>query len=398
MDFEKILPHVEIPPNALRLLSKPERELRVNLSLLADGEQMIEAPCYVVYHSTCRGPAKGGIRLSAGVTMEDTRALAELMTWKTALVGAPFGGGKSGICCDPRSLGQFQRTALIKEYVHAIRSELDSGAYVPAPDLGTRPRDMAVIYGETHRLETVTGKPPSVGGLPGRNEATGYGVAFAAGAACREFLGRDIAGLKVAVQGFGNVGSWTCKFLADAGAQIIAVATKRAGVHNDAGLDISAMRKYAGDSGQVEGFKGGDEISNADLLAMKCDVLIPAAIECALTGANAEKVRAKIVIEGANGPATPEADVILDRMEIRVVPDILANSGGVIASYVEWRNAKSGSLTSETETYEAIRERMTPAFARMTQLAAERRISLRLAARAVACSELVQAMRDRAWI
>ena len=257
-----------------------------------------------------RGPAKGGLRIWPSVTLEHTRTLAELMTWKTALVGIPFGGGKSGIALDPRQFPRANKSALIREFVHIIREELYAGSYVPAPDLGSNPSDMAVIYGETHMPESVTGKPPRVGGLPGRREATGYGVAYVTALASDTILKRGVDGLRVGVQGFGNVGEWTCRFLDQRGAKIVGVSDSEGGVHRSDGLPIEELAAYTTRNGSVAGFAGGDRITNEELLAADVDVLIPAAIEDAITEHNASRVSAKLVVEAANGPTTPGGDRI----------------------------------------------------------------------------------------
>ncbi len=397
VDLEPLSRYTELPFAARRILSRPEKVLTQVLTLLTDGDELLECTCHLVCHCTVRGPAKGGIRMAKDVTLEHTVALAELMTWKTALVGIPFGGGKSSIGLDPSALAPFQKTTVVKEYVHLHDAELHSGSYIPAPDLGTNARDMAIIYGETHKLESVTGKPPSVGGLPGREEATGYGVALTARLAAQELLGRDVEGLRVAVQGFGNVGSWACRFLNEAGARVVAITDSCGGVYDDAGLPVGELVAYAAETRTVAEF-AREQIDNASLLALDVDVLIPAAIQDVLTESNAADVRASLVVEAANGPTTAEADAILIDAGIPVVPDILANSGGVIASYVEWRNAKSGSITSRQETYETIAERLAPAFRQVTELSRDKGVPLRRAAEVVACDELVRALHDRAWI
>ncbi|MBN1346779.1 MAG: Glu/Leu/Phe/Val dehydrogenase [Phycisphaerae bacterium] len=397
VNLERLARHTNLPDAARRILSRPEKVLSQVLTLLTNGNEMLETSCHLVCHCTVRGPAKGGIRMASNVTLEETAILAELMTWKTALVGIPFGGGKSSIGLDPATLEPFQKTAVIKEYVHLHGAELLSGSYVPAPDLGTTARDMAIIYGETHRLESVTGKPPSVGGLPGRAEATGHGVALTARLAARELLGRDVQDLTVAVQGFGNVGSWACRFLDEAGARIVAITDSCGGIRNDDRLPIADIVAYAGQTRTVTGFNG-DQIDSASLLAMDVDLLIPAAVENVLTEANASDVRASFIVEAANGPTTPQADAVLADRGIPVVPDILANSGGVVASYVEWRNAKSGSITSKRDTYATIADRQELAFRHVMDLSREKSIPLRLAAEIVACDELVNALQDRAWI
>lgn len=397
VNLERLTRYTSLPTGALRILSRPERILTQALTLLTDEDEVLETTCHLVYHCTVRGPAKGGIRMAPGVTLDETVALAELMTWKTALVGIPFGGGKSSIALSPFSLSSFQKTAVIKEYVHLHSAELLSGSYVPAPDLGTNARDMAIIFGETHMLESVTGKPPSVGGLPGRAEATGYGVARTTRLAVRELLNRDVAGMRVAVQGFGNVGGWASHFLHEAGARIVAVTDARGGTYDDAGLPIADLIDYAAEHGTVAGF-GREPIDNPSLLTLDVDVLIPAAVGGVLNEANAGDIRASLVVEGANGPTTPAADDALWDAKLPIVPDVLANSGGVIASYVEWRKAKSGSITSAEETYDTIAGRIELAFRQVADLSRDRGIPMRLAAEIVACDELVRALHDRAWI
>ena len=397
LDFEKVKPHIDLPREAERLLSKSEKEIRFSLNLLLYPDGLIEADAYVVYHNTARGPAKGGLRIWPTVSLDHTRDLAELMTWKTALVGIPFGGGKSGICLDPRELPRAHKTALVKEYVHMISGEIRSGSYVPAPDLGSTPSDMAVIYGETHMPESVTGKPPRVGGLPGREEATGYGVVEVASLSCETFLKQPLSGTHVAVQGFGNVGKWTCHFLSERGATIVAVSDITGGVYRSDGIPIDELTAYVRRSGGVGGFPG-DELTNEQLLSLDVDVLIPAAVENVIDDRNADAIHAKLIVEAANGPTTPAADPILERRGILLVPDILANSGGVVASYVEWRQAKSGAMTRAQETYAAIAEQLGAAFQKVLETAGSRRIPPREAAWVVAVAELVQTMRDRGWI
>ena len=397
IDLDEIRAHTDVPDPAIRLLSKPEKEIHFSLNLLLDPDGFVEADAFVVYHNTARGPAKGGLRIWPNVTLEHTRALAELMTWKTALVGLPFGGGKSGICLDSRQLARSSKTAVLKEYVHMIQGELMSGAYVPAPDLGSTPSDMAVIYGETHLAESVTGKPPRVGGLPGRREATGYGVAHVTHLACQTFLGKPVRGTRIAVQGFGNVGEWACRFLCGMGAKIVAVSDITGGTLRESGIDLDDLHRHVTETGGVEGYDG-DAITNEELLALDVDILIPAAIEGVLDDRTAPAVSADLVVEAANGPTTTRGEAILSRRGIVVIPDVLANSGGVVASYMEWRQAKSGAMTKAEETHETVAEQLESAFQRVRQVATERRVSERTAAQIVAVDEIVATMRDRGWI
>jgi glutamate dehydrogenase/leucine dehydrogenase len=330
--------------------------------------------------------------------MEHTEDLAEKMVWKTALVGVPFGGGKSGIRLNPKDFSRMQKTAILKEYVHVLRPDLISGQYVPAPDMGTSGADMAIIFGETHLSESVTGKPPRVGGLPGRLEATGRGVSTCVIAGSKRFLGSDLSGRSVAIQGFGNVGSWTARFLAEYGARIVAVSDITGGVYADSGLDVNRLADWCEEGNALADCDEYDAMTNEELLAADVDVLVPAATEQVLTEANAAAVRAKMIVEGANGPTTADADAILADRGVIVLPDILANSGGVIASYVEWRQAKSGALTSREETFETVDELILGAFDQVTEFATSKKATPRVAARALAVQEVVYTMDDRGWI
>ncbi len=384
--------YIDLPDDARELLEKPERELRITMSLRLDSA-LLQTDVYVVYYNTARGPAKGGIRFWPTVTMAHTADLAENMVWKTALVGVPFGGGKSGIALDPRKFTRMQKTDILKEYVHVLRPDLMNGTYVPAPDMGTSAADMAVIFGETHLPECVTGKP-----LPGRLEATGRGLATCIRAAAKEFLGRDLDGLRVAVQGFGNVGSWCAHFIQSFGAKVVAVSDVSGGVAAAGGLDVAKLSRWCAGGRMLNEFPEYDKITNEELLAMKADILVPAATEDVLTRENAEAVSAKMIVEGANGPTTSEADAILNDRGVPMLPDILANSGGVIASYIEWRKSKSGSLTSRDETFALVDELVLAAFRRVVDFAKDKKTTPRVAARVLAVQEVVETMLDRGWI
>ncbi len=395
VDYDALTEVIDIPTPARELLSRPEKQISFALSLPL-GDEFFCADAHVVYHNTARGVAKGGIRFDASVTLEETQDLAELMALKTALTQIPFGGGKSGIKADPYELAPLEKDSLIKEFVHMIRKEfvypLD---YVPAPDMGTNPRDMAIIYGETHIPESVTGKPPRNGGLPGRREATGRGVAAVAALAWERASGESLEGATCAVQGFGNVGSWTCQFLADMGVRIVGVSDIHGGIYDEKGLDIGGLTEHV-NAGQPLVDFGPAGVSNAELLALPVAFLIPAACGEVLTEENAESVQAKLIIEAANHPTTSEADAILVENGVTIVPDILANSGGVVASYLEWRLGKSGTMTNQQETYEVIDETMADTAARVWDFADDR-MSIRTSAWALAVDELVKAMADRGW-
>jgi len=275
--------------------------------------------------------------------------------------------------------------------------DLRYGVYVPAPDMGTDAKDMAVIFGELHIPECVTGKPPRVGGLPGRREATGRGVSHAALLTLKDALKKKPKGATAAVQGFGNVGSYTALFLHEAGVKVLAVSDVTGGRCDAKGLDIPALFAYAAKNGSLDGAPG-KRISNDELLLTKVDVLAPCARENQITRDNAGKIRAAAIVEGANGPTTAEADIILNERKIPVVPDILVNGGGVIASYVEWRQAKSGSITAKDETFEVVEDRIGIAFEDMLRVASEKKVSFRTACQISAAEELVASLRDRDWI
>ena len=398
IDFDALRRYTRCPPAAESLLSKPEKEIRFSLNLKVEAESLIEAESYLVYHNTVRGPAKGGVRISPTVTLEETRLLAELMTLKTALVGIPFGGGKAAIRMDPARLSRFEKTAVIKEFVHMIRAELERGAYIPAPDMGSNATDMAVIFGETHIAESVTGKPPRIGGLPGRLEATGRGVSKAAQLTLESLIHKEPKQATAAVQGFGNVGSHTAIFLHNSGVKVAAASDIAGGVYREGGLDIPALARHVEERGCMEGFEGGEAITNKELLALDVDLLLPCATGDQLDADNASQVRAAAVIEGANHPTTTQADEILTERGIPVVPDILANAGGVIASYVEWHKAKSGALTRKEETFEIVEDRVEGSFNQVLARSEASECTLRVACLAAAIEELVQAMRDRDWI
>ena len=397
VDFDVLQQYTTVPEAAVRLLTRSEKEISFGLNLPHAEHDLIQADCCVVYFSTVRGPAKGGIRFAPEVTLDETRDLAERMVWKTALTGIPFGGGKAGIALDPRTLTRFEKIALMKEFVHMIRLELDTNEYIPAPDMGTGPDDMAIIYGEIHKPECVTGKPVSIGGLPGRLEATGRGVCYATALAMDRLLGRPLEGATVAVQGFGNVGNWTCHFLHERGAKVVAVSDICGGVRNDHGLDIPALRAHRGAGNVVCDFDG-DTIGNEELLASEVDILIPAAISGVLTEETAPNVRAKLVVEAANGPTTIAGDEVLNSRGIPVLPDILANSGGVVASYVEWHKAKSGALTEVSETYDTLERQIGLAFGQMLAMVDRHQVTNRVGCQLVALQTLVRALRDRVWI
>ena len=392
LDFNKISKHMNLTADAQRMLQEPELEMHAPISIRVDGKPIL-AETYVVLHSSVRGPAKGGIRMSSRVSLDETRRLAELMTYKCALTKIPFGGGKSGICISPNDLTTDMKREIMSNYVQVFGSYLLSQSYVPAPDLGTNASDMATIYGYTHVLESVTGKPYRIGGLPGRQEATGYGVAHTTRLAVEQILGKSLKSTTVAIQGFGNVGRWTAWFLAAGGAKVVAVSDINTAIYSEDGLQINKMPLSMGLSQA-----SGQRMEKDDLLTLPVDVVIPAAIEGVITEQVASKLQAKLVVEAANDPSTPEGNAVLAERNIPLIPDILANSGGVIASYMEWRQAKSGSLTEKTETYAMIEKQISSAFDGVLAIAKEKNVNYRLAAQLMAVNEVTESMRDRNMI
>lgn len=357
---------------------------------------------YRAQHSTALGPSKGGIRYSPDVTMDEMKALAMWMSWKCSVVELPYGGAKGGIVCDPSKLSKAELERLTRRYTYAIIKILGPHKDVPAPDVNTDKQIMAWIMdsysmgvGET-TLGVVTGKPLSIGGSYGREEATGRGLSYATREICKKMgisLGSDI---KLAIQGYGNVGSVTGKILAgEMGCKLIAVSDVKGGVYSADGIDPLALKKYERETGSVIDFPGTEPITNADLLAMDCDILVPAAIENQIRQDNADEVKAKLIIEGANGPTTPEADRILDSKGITLVPDILANAGGVIVSYFEWVQDLHSYFWDLDRVNQELERHIVKAFDAVYDLSREREISLRTAAYMIAVGRIAEAIRVR---
>lgn len=393
IDFERISGLIDLPGDARRLLERPAQEVRVNLNFTYNGG-LVSSDAFLVIHCNVRGPGKGGIRMAPDVDMAETASLAELMTYKCALVKIPFGGAKSGIRLDPSTLTYDSRTALINEYAHSLQHYLNTGLYIPAPDMGTGAPDMATIFSYTHIPECVTGKPPRVGGLHGRLEATGFGVSVITRRAAQDVLGRDVNECTVAIQGFGNVGRWAAWFLSATGARVVAVSDIGGCAYCESGFPKDAL---AGMSVSDLSCLGAD-LDRDRLLELPVDILIPAAGGRVLTDQNSPRVRAKLIVEGANDPVTQAGDAALADAGVVVIPDILANSGGVIASYAEWRQAKSGEVLEREQTFSIIEDRIGRAYDAIRTAVTEMGVTHRVAAHAIAVNEVVQAMVERKWI
>jgi glutamate dehydrogenase (NAD(P)+) len=351
---------------------------------------------YRVQHNLGRGPAKGGIRYHQDVTLDEVKALAMWMTWKCAVVGIPYGGGKGGVVVDPKKLSRRELENLTRRFATEIEVLIGPERDIPAPDVNTNAQTMAWIM-DTYSMHVgytvpgvVTGKPVSLGGSEGRNEATARGTVYCVVEAA-EHLGIDLNRATVVVQGFGNAGSIAAQLMEQEGSQVIAVSDSTGGIHNPGGLDIQRVVAWKAEHGTVVGFPGARSVSNEDLLEIECDVLIPAALENQITQANADRIRAKIVGEAANGPTTPEADAILHKRGTFVIPDILCNAGGVTVSYFEWVQDLNRDHWSEGIVNSKLHEVMTRSFAQVVEMAQREQVENRLAAYLLAVDRVASA-------
>jgi glutamate dehydrogenase (NAD(P)+) len=381
---------------AAELLKEPEVVIQVKFHLSLPSTGPIGVDAYLVYHCTARGPpSKGGLRMHEKVTIEDVTELAEIMTYKNALMDLPFGGAKAGIKAR-YDHGKLEKSMIVREFVHKIRNELTTGAFVPGPDLGTTPTEMATIFGETHMRESVTGKPMGIGGIPGRLQATGYGAAKITASAFKELIGKDVTDARITVQGFGNVGEWLIRTLSASGARIVAVSDIQGGTHDSNGLDILKLREYYKKKGTVTGFNGST-IKPDDVLFVDADILVPAALEHVITSENVSNVKARLIVEAANAPLTQDAHRYLNKKGVQVVPDILANAAGITASYEEWRTGKTGLLTTEEQVLSDVELSLMKAFKDVLSFSREHNVPLRESAYALAAMRIGDVMTARGW-
>lgn len=377
-------------------LRRPKRSLIVDVPIRLDNGEVAHFEGYRVHHNTSRGPGKGGVRYHQDVTLSEVMALAGWMTIKNAVVNVPFGGAKGGIRVDPRQLSIAELERLTRRYTSEIGSMIGPDKDIPAPDMNTNAQVMAWMMdtysmGEGRTVTgVVTGKPLSLGGSLGRPDATGRGVFVTAREAARR-LDVQIAGARVVVQGFGNVGEASARMFAEAGARVIAVQDVSGTVYNPAGLDVPALKTFLTEQRTLQGAPGTTLISTEDFWALPCEFLVPAALESQINRFNADRIAARIIVEGANGPTTPEADAILRDRGIVVVPDVLANAGGVTVSYFEWVQDFSSFFWSEDEINGRLERIMSEAFAAIWQLAESRRLPLRTAAFVIGCSRVLEA-------
>ena len=405
--YEVALENFDLAADALGLddsvramIKYPERVLTVSVPVRMDTGHIVRFEGFRVQHNTSRGPAKGGIRYHPNVTVDEVKALATWMTWKCAVVNIPFGGGKGGVTCNPKALSMSELERLTRRYASAIMPLIGPEKDIPAPDVYTTPQIMAWIM-DTYSMNmgypvhgVVTGKPISLGGSLGRNEATGRGVYYTVLASCEQ-LGIPVKGARVVVQGFGNAGSVAAHLLDSEQAVVVAASDSTVAMYSRNGLDIPKLIMHKERTGSLRGFPNAEEITPEELLAMDCDVLIPAALENAITGANAHKVRTRIIAEAANGPVTPEADRILDQRGVFLIPDILCNAGGVTVSYFEWVQDENHLFWDEQDVNLKLEKVMTRAFRDVLKIHTDRKVSMRLAANIVGIGRVAEAVKIR---
>jgi glutamate dehydrogenase (NAD(P)+) len=399
--IDRVTPHLGSLARWVETLKRPKRILIVDVPIERDNGTIAHFEGYRVQHNTSRGPGKGGVRFHQDVTLSEVMALAAWMTVKNAAVNVPYGGAKGGIRVDPKTLSQGELQRMTRRYTSEINIIIGPNKDIPAPDVNTNEQIMAWMM-DTYSMNqgstasgVVTGKPISLGGSLGRREATGRGV-FVVGCEAAAKLGIDIKGVRVAVQGFGNVGAIAARLFAEAGAKIVAVQDHRATIVREGGLDVAALQAHVAVHGSVAGFSDAEELSDrAQFWGINCDILVPAALEQQITEVNAHQIRAKIILEGANGPTTPAADDILHQNGVLVVPDVIANAGGVTVSYFEWVQDFSSFFWTEDEINLRLTRIMREAFAAVWQLAEDRHVSLRTAAFIVGCTRVLQAREMR---
>lgn len=382
------------------MLSSCKRELTVNFPVKMDDGSIQVFTGHRVQHNVTRGPAKGGLRYHQDVTLDEVKALAMWMTWKSALTDIPYGGGKGGVACNPKVMSRGEVERLTRRFATELSPLIGPDSDIPAPDVNTDGQVMAWIMDtiSIHRGYTepgiVTGKPTSIGGTLGRAEATGRGVMILAREAAK-LIGVPLDGALVAVQGFGNVGYWASSLLQDLGCKIIAISDSQSSIYMKEGINVERLMAHKSDAGSVAGFTGSDNITQAELLEMNCDILIPAALEQVLTKDNASRISAKIIVEGANGPTTPEADEIFDDRNILLVPDILANAGGVVVSYFEWVQDIQRLFWEKDDVDGKLEAILTKSFTQVIEASKDHDCNLRLAALLSAVRRVAEAVEVR---
>lgn len=400
--FDRAADRLNLADGLRAMLRGTWRELGVQVPVRMDDGSIRVFTGYRVQHNGARGPYKGGVRYHPLADLDEVRALASLMTWKNALVNLPYGGAKGGVQCDPTQLSEGELNRLTRRYTLNIEHLLSPNRDIPAPDLGTNAQTMAWMmdaYGQIHGYSPaiVTGKPVELGGSLGREAATGRGVSIIL-REVEEDLGMDLRSASVVIQGFGNVGYWTARSLAEMDCRIIAVSDVHGGIYNPSGLDIARLSKYRDVAGGVAEYPDGDRVSNAELLELECDVLIPAAIDNVITAANAPNIKARVILEAANHPVTIEADAILGEREIPILPDILVNAGGVTVSYFEWTQNLQEFQWEEARVNEELRRILVTAYDAVRQKAYAEDISYREAAFEIGVQRVARVVQLRGFV
>ena len=398
--FEAAADKINLSEDMREILRQPKRELTVNFPVRLDSGRVKTYTGYRVQHNVNRGPAKGGIRYGPDVTLDEVKALAMWMTWKCAVVSIPFGGAKGGVICDPKHMSPSELERLTRRYATEISIVVGPHSDIPAPDVNTNAQVMAWIM-DTYSMHegysipaVVTGKPLSIGGSEGRNDATATGVLFVTRQAARR-IGMPLQGARVSIQGYGNAGSIAARLFHNEGCKVVAVSDTSGGIYNESGLDPAAVLRFKQERGSVAGFPNAQRVSVQDVLEVPCDVLIPAATEGVITAANADRVQASIIAEAANGPTTPEADEILYKRGAFIIPDILANSGGVTVSYFEWVQDLQSFFWGVEEITKKLEVIMNRAFAAVADKADQFSCNMRLAANMLAISRVAEATQVR---
>lgn len=394
--LDEVAGRLGLEPQIYQHLRHPKRSLIVSVPIWTDAGDLEVFTGYRVQHSMILGPSKGGIRYHPDVDLEEVTALAMLMTWKCALMGLPYGGAKGGVRCDPLKLSPRELERLTRRFASEIHLCIGPDRDIPAPDMGTNEQVMAWIM-DTYSMTkgysvpaVVTGKPIEIGGSLGRREATGRGVMFTTREALKH-LGMPVEGARVAVQGFGNVGAIGAELLQELGCTIVAVSDSRGGIYNPKGLDARDVMRHKKETGAVAGYPGTDTVTNKELLGLDCEVLVPAALENEITRENADRIKARVIAEGANGPTTPEADEILFDKGAFVIPDVLANAGGVTVSYFEWVQGLQSFFWSEKEVNDNLEKIMVKAFQDVLAISQRREVNMRIAAYILAIDRVATA-------
>ncbi len=398
--LERAAKIMNLDEDLLEILKHPKRVVRVSIPVKMDNGKIKVFTGFRCQYNDFRGPFKGGIRFHPDVTEDEVVALAAWMTWKCAVIDIPFGGGKGGVICDPRKLSEGELQRLTRRFTYTIMPILGPSIDIPAPDVFTGEKTMAWIMDTYSAFKgysepgVVTGKARSIGGSKGRREATGRGVSIVADETVKYF-GEEIRGMKVAVQGFGNVGSHAALFISELGGKIVAVSDISGGLYNENGIDVKALIEYVRKNRVIEGFPEAEKIEGDKIFELDVDMLIPAALEAVITLDNVDKIKARYIVEGANGPTTPEADEVLFNKGIHVVPDILANSGGVLVSYFEWVQSKLGFWWEEDEVNHRLEMKLRNATREVIDTAKEFGVDLRTGAMILALRRIEEVYRER---